>query len=897
MAEEINKLIINTGDADFPVDESVFDTDTAIAGVIAPASNLPTLPEVLLSENTNYNLVSSQSGAVQSIQDTIFMYDDDATDPIKLSFTGWGNSAQSVQSATPQNIVNNSFSFTNKPVHLVFGKFLTINQNGFDLHDGSTFQITNYYGGINSTSYGQIRAGFTNNRVDLGNNSEFKFVLDTSYYTDKGSGSINAYDFSGNILTLGNNTNVNLSLGTDLPGLGKTFVGIPVYTNNVFFLSENSTLTFGQSYTVSDQNKIYVASNSTINFQNNHLSSMNSPVYGTFEGKKSVQSLVGGTNATSQWGSNNQFYVDAGTSNVTINVEAGFNFTIPTWDTGINSTVNFSGSLNQNSLNKTTVQVGDGSTFNLIGATSSINSTTFNLGKGSSLTIDKDVLLATVNKSGSYFPGAATVYYKDPNTKTVVNNDPNFYNAVGGIYNSTVNFSNGDKDTRLTIGNLQLTAGKELTYLLAIQGFDADHGNILLENLNGFQIDTVQFFNQSPEGSAANSNAYVKINFINDAGETAVLNLKMDVHGQLYYIPITDGSGNVVSYEILVCFNEGTLIQTIDGVKPIETLQRGDMIKTKDGARAVTWVGHKFKRLNQFSKKEDHLVLIKKDALADNIPCRDLRVTAEHCLYVDDKLVPARMLVNGTSITYDFEMQSYTVWHVECAKHQIIFAENVPVESYLDTGNRYTFEGCENVSSVYQADKWQSEAVAELCTDASFVEPIWKRFHQRAVDLGFSKCIEKNLEENDMPNLYLCLDDGQIVNPIDIQDQVYSFSLNRPTEFVSIMSYVSKPEEIFGSFVDDRRKLGVAVGSVQLISSSGREVSIDYHLANNNVVGWYGLEGQGIQYRWTKGCAYLPLDLDLMTEDTYTLRIQVVSTLPKYFKETVNYDFLFKKVS
>jgi hypothetical protein len=32
-----------------------------------------------------------------------------------------------------------------------------------------------------------------------------------------------------------------------------------------------------------------------------------------------------------------------------------------------------------------------------------------------------------------------------------------------------------------------------------------------------------------------------------------------------------------------------------------------------------------------------------------------------------------------------------TYWHVECARHEVLLAEGLPAESYLDTGNRGAF--------------------------------------------------------------------------------------------------------------------------------------------------------------------------------------------------------------
>lgn len=44
-------------------------------------------------------------------------------------------------------------------------------------------------------------------------------------------------------------------------------------------------------------------------------------------------------------------------------------------------------------------------------------------------------------------------------------------------------------------------------------------------------------------------------------------------------------------------------------------------------------------------------VRIARDAFAPNTPSRDLVVSPPHAIFVDGKLVPAKLLVNGMSIT------------------------------------------------------------------------------------------------------------------------------------------------------------------------------------------------------------------------------------------------------
>ena len=46
-------------------------------------------------------------------------------------------------------------------------------------------------------------------------------------------------------------------------------------------------------------------------------------------------------------------------------------------------------------------------------------------------------------------------------------------------------------------------------------------------------------------------------------------------------------------------------------------------------------------------------VVVRKGALADNVPYRDLRVTKGHSLFLDGVLIPVEFLVNHRSIQWD----------------------------------------------------------------------------------------------------------------------------------------------------------------------------------------------------------------------------------------------------
>jgi collagen type I alpha len=63
-----------------------------------------------------------------------------------------------------------------------------------------------------------------------------------------------------------------------------------------------------------------------------------------------------------------------------------------------------------------------------------------------------------------------------------------------------------------------------------------------------------------------------------------------------------------------------------------------------------------------------------------------------HAIYVDDVLIPAKHLLNGTTIRQEWRWR-VVYHHVELERHDVVLAEGLPTETYLDTGDRAKFSG------------------------------------------------------------------------------------------------------------------------------------------------------------------------------------------------------------
>lgn len=84
-------------------------------------------------------------------------------------------------------------------------------------------------------------------------------------------------------------------------------------------------------------------------------------------------------------------------------------------------------------------------------------------------------------------------------------------------------------------------------------------------------------------------------------------------------------------------------------------------------------------------------VRVRSGAFGKNLPERDLYLSPDHAVFQEGVLIPVKHLLNGTSVAR-VPMQRVTYWHVELDRHDVLLAEGLPVESYLDTGDRSSFQ-------------------------------------------------------------------------------------------------------------------------------------------------------------------------------------------------------------
>jgi hypothetical protein len=135
------------------------------------------------------------------------------------------------------------------------------------------------------------------------------------------------------------------------------------------------------------------------------------------------------------------------------------------------------------------------------------------------------------------------------------------------------------------------------------------------------------------------------------------------------------------------CFVAGTLIDTPQGRRPVETLQPGDMVLTMDhGAQPVLSLS----RATFMARCKNAPVRICMGALGND---HDLVVSQQHRILIADwraeilfgepeVLVAAKYLINADTI-HLIEGGTVEYCHILFDRHQIVWAAGVPSESYF----------------------------------------------------------------------------------------------------------------------------------------------------------------------------------------------------------------------
>jgi hypothetical protein len=299
----------------------------------------------------------------------------------------------------------------------------------------------------------------------------------------------------------------------------------------------------------------------------------------------------------------------------------------------------------------------------------------------------------------------------------------------------------------------------------------------------------------------------------------------------------------------VTCFARGTLIATPSGATAVDALRPGELVLTASGEQVpVIWIGHR--RFTLAARPDVAPIRFLAGSLRSNVPSRDLMVSPEHAMGLDGGLVPARLLVNGSTILRDTSMTEITYYHVELSRHALLLAEGAAAESWLDTGNRATFANAPVPIHLHgdfepdlASDAWRTRACAPLVEGGPSLAIIRARIEGRAATQGIGT--------GALQTVWL--------------ENTGVHSIVVPAGATGLVRLASVSAKAPG----DQRRLGAGITAVAV---NGAELALsDERLA----LGFHGLESAGT-LRWTDGQALLDLGRAEITR-VVTIDVHVVA--------------------
>lgn len=228
-----------------------------------------------------------------------------------------------------------------------------------------------------------------------------------------------------------------------------------------------------------------------------------------------------------------------------------------------------------------------------------------------------------------------------------------------------------------------------------------------------------------------------------------------------------------------------------------------------------------------------------------------------HSVFCGGVLIPIEHLINGATVVQE-KRASVDYFHIELDRHDVVLAEGLPVESYLEDGNRAAFDhGSEAPGASptmlhpdFRPRGWHN-ACTPRCIQGQPLIVARRLLHERALALGYRIATEGGL---------CLLADGAPLT-VSAADMPAKRGWRKGTPYcVKIPMHVREMHVTTRATVpvwidpasEDRRPLGVRITAVCL---GNRAVPLHSRLFGT---GFYPIERLGSErWRWTAGEALL----------------------------------------
>ena len=241
-------------------------------------------------------------------------------------------------------------------------------------------------------------------------------------------------------------------------------------------------------------------------------------------------------------------------------------------------------------------------------------------------------------------------------------------------------------------------------------------------------------------------------------------------------------------------------------------------------------------------------VRVRAEAFGAGLPAAELWLSPGHAVCVDvfgRILVRIGDLLNGATVVQE-QADSVEYWHVELDSHDLLVANGMPAESYIDIGNRRFFEDGAGAPDGLASSP--EDYCHPLILDAPSLAVLHARLLARAADQGWRI-------ERQPVTLHLVADDTIILPEMGDGEARFIVPAGMRQMWLHSRSFV--PREVGDGA--DLRRLGVAVQAIRLdnglsfrrcVRPDDPALCVGFHLPMS--------DGSHV---WTTGTALIPPDL------------------------------------
>ena len=236
-------------------------------------------------------------------------------------------------------------------------------------------------------------------------------------------------------------------------------------------------------------------------------------------------------------------------------------------------------------------------------------------------------------------------------------------------------------------------------------------GGVIANFSSGDTIDVDTYLSSAAAGTLSQNGSVVSVIEIANGATLGVLTFDTAANATAAI------AHNAIT--LVPCFAAGTRIATARGEVAVEAIEVGDRVQVLlgGGFSEVIWVGRREVDCACHAQpRKVWPVRVAAGAFGPGRPHADVWLSPDHAVFVGEVLVPIKHLINGSTIA-QMQVDRVTYHHIELAGHNVLLAEGLAAESFLDMRDSSKYAnrpGPTRLYPDYSARIWEAFGCARL---------------------------------------------------------------------------------------------------------------------------------------------------------------------------------------